>query len=513
MAEGWAIGTYYDENDNAILLGHYRDSDVYYLYVRDEETGETRWELYEGVRNNYPSTGSGSAYSSSSSGYRNSTTTNVETTYISSVGSTKENPATVSISVSGFLKKEIYRITAVQSGDTATIELEPDFVIIDGSLSGIDGTFHAANITEKYDISLWSMGAWGGVQGYPCAVAMYQDRLILAGSNLQPQTIWMSRTGDYADFGISDPLKDDDAVNITLAGSRADRIHSLTTGADLLVFTIGGEWKVKGSGDSGTITPTALTAHQQTNIGTKNLQPLTAGGHMILVQSQGKKVYALGYDLSTDGYTGSELTIMSSHIFEGKEIIDMAYQKEPDSLLWFVLSDGTCAVCTYNPEHEVIGWSRQEFGEGIAGIVGLTGTDKTEILCSGTEKSLMYMKDRTKEAGYTDWGSTYESRMRTLRLNVGSEDGSTYTSEKLASRLILSALRTSGAWTAPGDYSDEAHNWERRRRLEMDYREYLQDIDIQLDNGFSNDAAIQIRSADDKPLTIAGITPILTVGG
>ena len=62
-----------------------------------------------------------------------------------------------------------------------------------------------------------------------------------------------------------------------------------------------------------------------------------------------------------------------------------------------------------------------------------------------------------------------------------------------------------------GQIPDEARNWKRRRRLEMDYTEYVKDEDIQLDNGFSTDACIQIRSMDDKPLTIAGITPVITL--
>ena len=65
---------------------------------------------------------------------------------------------------------------------------------------------------------------------------------------------------------------------------------------------------------------------------------------------------------------------------------------------------------------------------------------------------------------------------------------------------------------ATTDYSDYK-DYLLRQRIEMDYTEYLQDIDIQLDNGFSTDACIQIRSMDDKPLTIAGITPVITAGG
>ena len=148
-----------------------------------------------------------------------------------------DTPATVIISSSGFLKKEIYKITSVISGTSAKVELQTK-----------DGVKNEN--TYLSNIKLWSIGAWGGVQGYPRACAMYQDRLVFAGSNLQPQTIWMSRTGDYADFSTSDPLRDDDAVNITLAGSSADGIHSLTASGDLLVFTVGGEWKIKGAGDA-----------------------------------------------------------------------------------------------------------------------------------------------------------------------------------------------------------------------------------------------------------------------
>lgn len=428
-----------------------------------------------------------------------------EITPVVSSAETKTLPK-VNISASGYLKSEIYKIIEVVSNSGVLVELQNE--------AGIKMPY----TQPTGNIRLWSMGAWGDVQGYPGACAMYQDRLVFAGSTMQPQTVWMSRTGDYADFGTSDPLRDDDAVTMTLAGTNADRIHSLTASGDLLVFTTGGEWKVKGSGDSGAITPTSLTAHQQTNIGTKDIQPFIAGGHVILVQAQGRKVYALGYDLNIDGYTGSELTILSSHIFEGKRIVDMAYQSEPDSLLWFVLDDGTCAVCTYNPEHEIIGWSRQELAAGkVKAIAALTGESMTEIfaVCTPigeTQKVLYQCRDRRTESEYTDEGSSYESRMRTLRLSGNSEDGSAFTNEKLITRLTVSVLRSGGAWAAPGDYSD-AQSWERRRKITMEETEYLHDEEVQLDNGFATDACIQIRSIDNLPLTIAAITPHVTIGG
>ena len=102
--------------------------------------------------------------------------------------------------------------------------------------------------------------------------------------------------------------------------------------------------------------------------------------------------------------------------------------------------------------------------------------------------------------------------MRTLRLNAGSEDGSMFTAKKLAARLVISALKTGEMWAAPGDCSD-SHSWERRRKVDAGNTEYLTDAELQLDNGFSSDASIQIQSIGNKPMTIAAITPLVTAGG
>ena len=410
--------------------------------------------------------------------------------------------ATVTVLVSGFLKSEIYKITQILSNSQARVVRQKDLgFIIDDEYNG--------------KVSLWSIGAWGELQGYPCAIAMYQDRLVFASTDRQPQTIWLSRTGDYADFSISDPLADDDAVTLTLAGSSADGIHSLVTASDLMAFTNSGEWLIRGSGDNGAITPSALTAHQQTNIGSKNIQPLLANGHVVFVQSQGRKVYVLGYDLNVDGYTGSELSILSEHIFTGKTIIGMAYQKIPDSLLWFILNDGTAAACTYNPEHEIIGWSRHSTEYKMKSVVALSGNYQTEIFIIATlnnVSSLLKLKTRT-ETSCTDEGIEFESSLRTLRINFNSDDGNMFTAKKLIPRVIVSALKSSEAWIAPGNFVNDTTNWERRRKINWDNVNYLVNADVQLDSGFDEGASVQIRSIGDKPLTIVGVTPDVTAGG
>ena len=434
----------------------------------------------------------------------NTSTTNTNTpVYAAGDDTPSKEPAEVTVSASGFLKSEIYRIQSISSEYSANVKRETK-------------TGYAINDSFSGRVSLWSIGAWGNIQGYPGACAMYQDRLVFAGTSRQPQTIWMSRTGDYADFSISDPLKDDDAVTLTLAARGADGIHSLITGSDLLAFTRSGEWKIRGSGDSGAITPSALTAHQQTSIGTKDIQPVEAGGRIIVVQAQGQKVYALGYDLNTDGYTGSEISILSSHIFDRKQINSMEYQKTPDSILWFALDDGTLASCTFNPEHEIIGWSRHNSVYGFESLAAVTGERQTEIfavMMLNGAKYLHRIKDRRNASGFMDGGYDFDSELRTLRLNAGSENAISYTERKLIARVVLSVIDSIRAWVAPGEKTDSAKNWERRRKINFETADNITDADIQMDNGFSEYACVHIKNVASERLTIAAITPIMTAGG
>ena len=79
---------------------------------------------------------------------------------------------------------------------------------------------------------------------------------------------------------------------------------------------------------------------------------------VLFVQAGGSVVRDLGYEYVSDSYNGDELTIFASHLFENKQVVDMAYSKEPYRILWCVMSDGTLNALTYNKKQEVAGWHR-----------------------------------------------------------------------------------------------------------------------------------------------------------
>jgi len=43
----------------------------------------------------------------------------------------------------------------------------------------------------------WQEGAWSAVRGYPKSVAIIEDRMVYAGTDYEPQTLWFSESGAY----------------------------------------------------------------------------------------------------------------------------------------------------------------------------------------------------------------------------------------------------------------------------------------------------------------------------
>lgn len=125
----------------------------------------------------------------------------------------------------------IARITAV-NGTTATAEV---ISYIPSQVVGED------NASYK-----WAKYAWNSVNGYPGTVVYYQQRLYFAASTAFPQTIWASRTGDYKDFGKSNPTQDDDRIIYTYAGRQVNEIRHLIDVGSLVALTSGGEYVITG---------------------------------------------------------------------------------------------------------------------------------------------------------------------------------------------------------------------------------------------------------------------------
>lgn len=224
----------------------------------------------------------------------------------------------------------------------------------------------------------WAEGSWSEVNGWPRAVCFYQDRLCFAGTRNEAQTLWLSKTGEYNDFGRGTPLVDSDGVTITLSSRKMNGIRNLVSLNSILAFTNATEWSI-GPGSGAAVTPTSAEVRCQGYRGSSNIDPLVIGNRGLFFQPMGAILRDFGYDFSADGYTGDDLTIFSGHLFDRRNIVGMAYAQEPDSQVWCVRDDGALLSLTYMKEQEVLAWSRHDTDGLFESVCSIPGAGYNEV--------------------------------------------------------------------------------------------------------------------------------------
>ena len=288
------------------------------------------------------------------------------------------------------------RITSVTSATVA-----------EGTQTSAVGEFGTAT-------KLWSEPAWGNTYGYPRCGAFFQDRLFMGGSKTQPQTIWGSKTGAYNEFGISSPIKDDDGITRTLTSRKVSRILSMVPLSELIVLTSGTEFRISSS-DNGVITPLNFNARAQSYDGSAPVTPEVLANRVFFVQQTNKEIRDFAYSWEADSYSSTALSLLSRHFFIDNKVIDLGWQRWPDSILWCILDDGTMLGCSYLKEQEVIGWHKHETQGLFESICCIAGKDQTDVyfVVNRNNKRLIErlspkMEGGSEDSFYLDSGLSYE---------------------------------------------------------------------------------------------------------
>ena len=212
-------------------------------------------------------------------------------------------------------------------------------------------------IKEGESSHKWKLGSWNRGNGYPKLCTFYQDRFVVAATSKKPNYIWMSRTGDYPNFGVEKvegTITDDSAITLPVINRKMCEIRHLVPANDLIILTSGNEWIV--SGDK-TITPTNCNLKTQTQRGALSCEPQFIGNRCVFVQERGGTVRDMGYSYESDNYTGQDLTLFVKTRVRGYLTITSAYAQDPDSIIYYIRNDGEINCLTYIPEQKVYGWS------------------------------------------------------------------------------------------------------------------------------------------------------------
>lgn len=224
----------------------------------------------------------------------------------------------------------------------------------------------------------WEEGAWSPYRGYPRCCTFFEQRLFAASSDGDPTVVWASKSSAFEDF--SDGPDDDDALIYRAASGNADVIRWMSGGRVLVAGTSAGEYAIAASNQNEALTPTNVKMFLQTTYGTSDAPPVRVNDAVLYPQRDGepsnaaRKLREFTYDFASDRFNSVDLTVFAEHI-TGDGLSRLAYQMQPDPMIWGVRSDGELAVCTYERLQEVVAWQRH--------VLGGSGSVKTVGVCAG----------------------------------------------------------------------------------------------------------------------------------
>lgn len=236
------------------------------------------------------------------------------------------------------------------------------------------GTVSGATLTGGSSGSATAILTVGAATGNnPGVVQYYQQRRGYAYTLNKPDTYFFSKPGLYKNFDTSIPSVGNDAI---IGNPWAQQVNGIqfmtpmTTG--MIILTGNGAWLLNGGNDAG-ITPANQTANPQAYNGSSAIvPPLVVNYDMLYVQSKGSIVRDLSFNFYVNVFTGTDMTVISNHLFNYHQIQQWAYAEEPYKLIWCVRDDGIMICLTYLKDQEVIGWSRHDTNGLVVGVCSVT---------------------------------------------------------------------------------------------------------------------------------------------
>jgi hypothetical protein len=198
---------------------------------------------------------------------------------------------------------------------------------------------------------------------YPAVAEYFQQRRVYADTLDQPDTVFASKTGLYTNMDQGSIPADNDAITATPWGTQVNGVQwLLAMPGGLIVATGLDAWQMTGTGGAfSPITPSSISAQSQETYGFSTIvKPIKIGYNIVYLTRFNNSVRELEYNFFANIYGGQDISFFSSHLLNQSNVVDSAWSREPNKLVWHVRADGKGVCLTYVKEQKVAGWTRYD---------------------------------------------------------------------------------------------------------------------------------------------------------
>lgn len=285
-----------------------------------------------------------------------------------------------------------YRI-GVKTGDftSGTIDISLNF-----STGYIDGIVRITGYTDSKNVDaevltplggtvatdLWFEGSWSDVRGWPTSVAFVGGRLAWAGQD----NTWLSVSDSYESF-LDTTQGDSAPITKTIGSGPVDTINFLLELQRLIVGAQGTEFVCKSSSLDEPLTVSNSQIKAASTQGSAAVAPVKVDKTGIYVQRGGTRLMKIAFDQYYE-YASTNLTLFVPEVTQ-PSIVRIAVQRQPDTRIHCIRSDGKAAVLVFDPAEDILCWLTVETDGTIEDVVVLPGADGTP------EDAVYYVVNRT----------------------------------------------------------------------------------------------------------------------
>lgn len=216
--------------------------------------------------------------------------------------------------------------------------------------------------------TFWRLGKWS-VGVYPYVCSFWQQRLMLPGSNLQPNAIEASVSGDFTNFAPTQQdgtVVDTNALSFVISDDQVDAIQWVKTAgsaqaAQLAIGCVGAEQILQAYSTAQPLTPTNIQVYGETANGSRAIEPLRIGKSLLFFDRPGRKLFEWTFLWQVNGYDTVELSAPSEHITTSG-VVAAVYAQAPHRLIWMLLENGSLVSASYNKDQVVFAPTRHVLG-------------------------------------------------------------------------------------------------------------------------------------------------------
>lgn len=295
-----------------------------------------------------------------------------------------------SVTTDGLDNQIIWYRIGVKTGNYSTGTILVSLVYAAGSITGIVRiTSVTTNLSATAEVlsdlgntsatDIWAEGEWSDARGWPSAPSLYESRLWWAGLDKVIGSITDSFDGFDINFeGDAGP------ISRSIGAGPVEDLNWLMPLNRLIVGGLLAEFSCRSTSFDEPLTPSNFNIKPSSRQGSANVQSAQIDDSAVFVQRGGTRLFELELSQDTYSYKAKDLCLFVPEICL-PSIVRVAVQRQPDTRIHCVLSDGTAAVLVYDSAENVMCWLKVD-SDGASGVIedvvtlpGDSGDDEDQV--------------------------------------------------------------------------------------------------------------------------------------